>query len=220
MHRRTPGRLAALIASAVLLLLVLVPTALGKEGVSVTLVAPIPGDAQPGTIVPVFFTMTAISDDVGSPLVGASVFFRLHGPGGASTEAPGVEQATPGLYKALIEIPAGGIGSAEFGIRGPAKTATGKVVASDVVWSYDGLLVSAKVPAPVDPKAYQLPGAKPAVEPQANGTATAPAPADPAAANGLAVDPRLVLAVALGLAVVVAGAILGRRRRMHGPTTA
>jgi hypothetical protein len=59
MHRRSVARLAALIASVPILVLLAAPTVLGKEGVSVNLVAPLPRDAQPGTTVPAVFTMEA-----------------------------------------------------------------------------------------------------------------------------------------------------------------
>jgi hypothetical protein len=223
MHRRSLGRLAAALASCAMILLVAVPSALGKEGVSVNLLAPLPRDAQPGTKVAAFYTMTAITDDVESPLHSKTTFIRLYGRDGAVTEAVGVEQKTPGLYKAMIEIPAGGITRGEFGVRGPAKAANGKVVATDVVWAYDGIVVTAAVPAPVDPKAFQLPGTKPAVAPANGGAATAettPAsPAQPAAAT-LSFDPRLAGAVGLALVAIVAGGILSRRRRLHPPTAA
>jgi len=102
-------RLGGAVATIALLLSFGTSSVLAKEGVSVSLSAPLPGDAAPGTIVAAFFTMEAISDDVASPLRKASVFMRLYGPGGAMTEAAGVEQTTPGLYKAMIEIPTGGI---------------------------------------------------------------------------------------------------------------
>jgi hypothetical protein len=197
MHRRSMTRLVALIAAVTILVLVGAPTVLGKEGVSVNLVAPLPGDAQPGAIVPAVFTMEAISDDVASPLTRAKVFIRLYGPSGAVTEAAGVEQKTPGLYTAMIEIPAGGVARCEFGVHGKAMTASGTVVATDPVWAYDGVLLTAAMPLPVDPTGIS----------------------EPAAAT-LSLDPRLALAAGLGLVAIVAGAILGRRRRMHGRTAA
>lgn len=195
MHRRSVARLAALIASVTILMFLAAPTVLGKEGVSVNLVAPLPRDAQPGTIVPAVFTMEAISDDIASPLARAKVFIRLYGPAGAVTEAAGVEQETPGLYRAMIEIPAGGVAKGEFGVHGEARTASGKVVATDPVWAYDGVLVTA------------------AGNPPTTGAS------EPAAAT-LSLDPRLALAAGLGVVAIVAGAIVGRRRRMHDPTAA
>ena len=223
MHRPSLSRLAAVLASCAILLLVAVPSALGKEGVSVNLLAPLPRDPQPGTKVAAFYTMTAITDDVESPLHSKTTFIRLYGRDGAVTEAVGVEQKTPGLYKAMIEIPAGGIARGEFGVRGPAKAANGKVVATDVVWAYDGIIVTAAVPAPVDPKAFQLPGTKPEVAPANGGattTGTAPTQSAEPTAPTITLDPRLAVAVGLALVAIVAGGILGRRRRLHPPTVA
>lgn len=225
MRTQRPARLAAVLASVTILLVVAAPTTLGKEGVSVNLVAPLPREAKPGTTVPAFFTMEAISDDVASPLRRAKVFIRLYGPSGAMTEAAGVEQKTPGLYKAMIEIPAGGVARGEFGIHGKARTASGKVVATDPVWSYDGLLVTAAVPPPVDPKTYQLPGTNPAVAPANGGAATtettptSTSSSEPASST-ISHDPRLTLAAVLGLVAIVAGGVLGRRRRLQRPTVA
>jgi hypothetical protein len=220
MRPRRPARLAAILASTTILLLLAAPTALGKEGLSVNLLAPLPHDAQPGTKVPAFYTMTAITDDVESPLRSKTTFIRLYGPGGAVTEAVGIEQKTPGLYKAMIEIPAGGIARGEFGVRGPAKAANGKVVATDAVWAYDSNLVTAAIPAPVDPKAFQLPGTKPGVAP-ANGAtaagATTTPPAEPATTT-VSFDPRLALAAGLAILAILGGGIVGRRRRLQRQT--
>jgi len=220
MNRRHARRLAALVASSAILLVLSVPAALGKEGVSVTLAAPLPPDAEPGTTVPAFFTLTAISNDSDSPLRGADVFIRLYGPKGASTQATGVEQGRPGLYKAMIAIPEGGAVRAEFGIRGSAIDASGHSVASDIVWPYDGVLVAAKVPPPVDPDTFKLPNSKPVIVPApADPTTTGPAPTTSPAPAPASYDPRLAAAIALGLVAVVASGVVGRRRRSQ-PTTA
>jgi hypothetical protein len=222
MRTQRPARLAAVLAGTMILVLLAAPSALGKEGLSVNLLAPLPRDAEPGTKVPAFYTMTAITDDIESPLHSTTTFIRLYGRDGAITEAVGVEQKTPGLYKAMIEIPAGGIARGEFGVRGPAKAANGKVVATDAVWAYDSTLVTAAIPAPVDPKAFQLPGTKPEIAP-ANGGATAAGtttpPAEPATAT-LSFDPRLALAAGLALLAIVGGGIVSRRRRLQRQTAA
>src|SRR6476659_7406090 len=171
MRTRRPARLIAILASTTILLLIAAPAALGKAGLSVNLLAPLPRDAEPGTKVPASYTMTAITDDIESPLHSTTTSIQVYGRDGAVTEAVGVEQKTPGLYKAMMEIPAGGIARGEFGVRGPAKAANGKVVATDAVWAYDSTLVTAAIPAPVDPKAFQLPGAKPEVAPAIGGAA-------------------------------------------------
>src|SRR5256885_5607746 len=149
MRRFLVNTVAASTVGLLLLLSIGTSAVLAKEGVSVNLVAPLPGDAAPGTMVPAVFTMIAIADDVESPLRKASPFLRLYGPRGDKTEAVGVEQSTPGTYRAMIAIPAGGVARAEFGIHGDAKTSSGNVVATDPVWEYDGQLVTPRSVAPV-----------------------------------------------------------------------
>jgi hypothetical protein len=217
MHTALTPRLVRSIIGASLLLAVVAPSALAKEGVEVALSAPISADAQPGDTVDVFFTLATISDTGASPLSGSDVFLRLYGPKGARTEAAGVGQARAGTYKATIEIPAGGAARAEFGLNGAVKNAAGKVIASDIVWPYDGILVAAAVPAPVKPQIDPAAGTKPATGAQPAVGEEPASGAQPATAPGPAVDLRLAAAVglALGLALIAAR-MLGRRRRMHG----
>ncbi len=206
-------RLGGAVATIALLLSFGTSSVLAKEGVSVSLSAPLPGDAAPGTIVAAFFTMEAISDDVASPLRKASVFMRLYGPGGAMTEAAGVEQTTPGLYKAMIEIPTGGIARGEFGIHGQAKTSTGKVVATDVVWSYDGLLVIGPVPPAADPGTGAVAGVN--ANPAEGGTSELTKPLTPAPTTSDVADQRLGAVAVLVLAAIGgAGLLVGGRRRL------
>jgi hypothetical protein len=186
-----------------------VGTVLAKEGVSVDLLAPLPRDAEPGSNVSAMFKMSAISDDVASPLHKASVFIRLYGPTGAMTEGAGVEQKVEGVYVAKVEVPEGGIARMEFGIHGAAKTSTGKVVATDPVWAYDGEILT---PAAVNPNPVNVQNPKPATVPAAAPPATVPP--TPTAAAGQ--DLRIA---ALGAAAVAAAAcalIVASRRRAHG----
>jgi hypothetical protein len=227
MRTRTFARHATALLGGLLLLSLAAPVALAKEGVEVTLAAPISADAAPGDEVEVLFSLTSISDTGEAPLRGSPVFLRLFGPRGDMTEAAGVEGRTAGVYRAMATIPAGGAARAEFGIRGSVTDAAGRTVRSDITWPYTGVLVAAKGPAPVDPNAFQLPGSKPAIVP----VAQPPRLTDPAAgaASGsdttpsnrpaLERDPLLVIAAALSIAILVSAAFLvgrGRRRRMDG----
>jgi hypothetical protein len=217
MHTRPAARLAFLVSGAALAtLLVAVPVA-AKEGVEVTLAAPISPDAQPGETVPVFFLARAIGDNGTSPVYGTAIFIRLFGPTGAMTEATGAEQATPGTYRALIEIPAGGAVRAEFGIHG-----SGPNGPADVVWPYDGVIVAARVPPPVDPETSRLanpPRYQPVAPPAGAGAALATTPGS-TAATATSLDLRL----AAGVAALVAGSLaaaallVGLRRRRGAPT--
>ena len=212
---RTPWlpRLAGFVSGVALLLSIAAPAVLAKEGVEVALAAPISSDAKPGDVVAVYFTLASISDTGTHPLRGSDVFIRLYGPTGTQTQASGAEQREAGLYKAMIEIPAGGAARAEFGLHGSRTDAAGTVVPSDIIWPYDGILVAAAVPAgPVsDPATGTMPAAvevvpvqpAPAAQTQP-GSAQAAAPAiDPGVAGGLAF---------LAALTVGAGLMLGRRR--------
>jgi len=207
-------RLAGLAAGLGLLLSIGVAAAQAKEGVEVTLAAPISGDAQPGETVAIFFRLSAISDAGSKPLHGSDVFIRLYGPTGATTQAAGREQSTAGTYRALIEIPAGGAARAEFGLRGFSTNTADASARSDLIWPYDGLLVMGAVPpAPAQPRIDPAAGASPARQP-ATTTASATT-TDPAVAGGF--DPRVALVVVLGAGLAgAAGLVLGRRRRVHG----
>ena len=214
---------AGIVGALAVLLSVGASSALAKEGVSVNLSAPLPREAEPGTTVPALFTMEQIVDDVASPLHQAAVFLRLYGPTGAMTEAAGVEQSTPGLYKALIEIPAGGVARGEFGIHGAVKTATGKVIATDPVWAYDGVLVAAAIPDTVDPNTFQVPLPKAAPVNPADAAPAGAAQNGQTASDGSAaasaIDPRWAIAggvVLLG--AVAAGWAVGRRRMSASAT--
>jgi hypothetical protein len=218
MPRSLAARLAG-VAGAVVLSLVLAPAVLAKEGVEVTLAAPIPADAGPGDTVTVFFTLARISDAGTSPLRGSPVYLRLSGPTGATTQAEGVETRTPGTYAASIVIPAGGATRAEFGIHGAAVDAGGGATTSDLVWPYDGILVAAAPPAAVDPGDFQVDPAKPAPAAQAGtgaaGSASQAAVADPTAPG---IDARVVAGGLLAVLALVASVAVGRRRPR--PTTA
>jgi hypothetical protein len=215
MQARTLGRVAALLAAAALVLIT-APAVLAKEGVSVELMAPLPRDAEPGTKVPAFFTMVAIDNDVVSPLKTGQPFIRLYGPTGAMTEAIGVRQDKPELYKALIEIPAGGVSRADFGVHGKATAASGRVVATDPLWAYDGVLLTAAIPAPVGPNAYKV------GQPATNGQpATAAAPVtQTGAATSPGLDPRLAILAALVIAALAGGGAYGLRHRGRAASTA
>jgi hypothetical protein len=194
-----------------LLLSLAAPAVLAKEGVEVTLAAPIPSDAQPGEVVAVVFTLTSISDTGTHPLRGSDVFIRLSGPTGAHTQASGAEQREAGTYKAMIEIPAGGAARAEFGLHGSRTDAAGNTVPSDIIWPYDGILVAATAPA--GPLSDPATGTKPA--PAVQAVPVQPAPAaqtGDVAPAGRAIDPGLAGVLALAVLTVAALFALGRRR--------
>ena len=215
--RRTRRTVA--LAAALFVVLVAAPAASAKEGLEVKLAAPIQTGAKPGDIVPLFFTASALTDAGSRPLQGTDIFLRLYGPTGAMTEAMGAEQRERGLYKVLIEIPEGGAARAKFGIHGSSSNRP-----ADIVWPYDGVLVAAAIPPPVDPDLFRLPN-QPGYQPATEGNGAGPALATGDSAGGtepatssaaFAVDARALGIGGLLLAGFAGALALGLRHRRRG----
>jgi hypothetical protein len=219
--RRT--RRAIGFAAALLLASIAAPVALAKEGVEIRLAAPIQSDAKPGDVVPLFLVATALTDAGEHPLTGTDIFLRLSGPTGATTEALGAEQPERGTYKVLIEIPAGGAAAAEFRIHGSSSNGQ-----ADAIWPYDGVLVAASIPPPVEPNLFRVPNQphlQPVTEGAGNGAGPALATDGAAAATSgqapsLALDARIVAAAAIVLVGLAATAMVGVRHRRRGDPAA
>jgi hypothetical protein len=165
----------------------------GESAGIVRLAAPIPRDAEPGSTLTVEFTAT-ITDPQGQPvpIEGSPIVLKLIGLDGTTTEALAAERSTPGSYTATITVPASGITSAIFGLRGSAVMPDGTSSLQDLPFDVDGLLFTTT--------------AHPAA-PAANApTAATAAPAPdlrPSIAVGL---------VAVAIAALAIALILGRRR--------
>ena len=192
----------SLIAGSVAALIVTVASAglaLAKEGGIVTLAAPIPRDADPGSTLTVEFIVTGLGDADSRPLSGWPIVLRLTAPDGSFVEALGVERGASGTYVASIEVPAGGIDSADFAVQGISILADGSTERSDMPLAVDGLLfTTAANPVPV-------PAAPPADPPAATPT--------PPGGHGLT-----LLAVAFAVASLIAAGLLfvsGRRRSLR-----
>ena len=132
------------------------------------------------------------------------------------TEAIGVKGRNSGSYKAMIEIPAGGAARAEFRIHGSSLNGP-----ADIVFPYDGVIVAAKVPPPVDPNTFQLPNPgryEPVTTAAGPGPALATGVGDSATASPtlFALDPRAIGVGALALAGLALAAVFGLRHRRHG----
>ena len=143
-------RTVGAVAVAALLALLLPLVAFAKEGGLVTLAAPIPRDAEPGSSLTVTFTVT-IPDESGHmvPFAGSPMVLKLVGPDGTTTEAMGAERGTPGTYTATIRVPSSGISTAVFGIRGTGVAANGTTSIEDLAFDVNGLLfTTAGHPAP------------------------------------------------------------------------
>lgn len=108
---------------------------------SVTLAQPIPRDAAPGSTISVTFTATVDTATGPSPVYGSPMFVRLIAPDGTTTEGDGREQIQgSGTYTADVVVPAGGINSAEFGMRGFSQNTLGNSVRADELFEVHGWL--------------------------------------------------------------------------------
>jgi hypothetical protein len=140
-NRRTTAVLVAIGA-----LLLGASVTLAKEGATVALTDPIPRDADPGSTLTVEFTVMVPGENRPTPMVGSPVFVQLVAPDGTTSRGFGTEdRGRPGTYRAEVVVPAGGIASAEFGLRG----------STDMMFVVQGqLFASGKPPAaPLDPSA-------------------------------------------------------------------
>jgi len=188
-NRLRPIR-STLIASlaAVVAVSLLAGAALAKEGAAVTLAQPISRDAPPGSTLEVTFTVTIDTDTGPSPVYGSPVFVRLIAPDGTATEGFGTEKAqASGTYTAEVVVPAGGIKSAEFGMRGESIDANGNAARSDELFEVHGWLFTT------------------------TGVAAEGAVAAGSSSSG-GVDARLAVLVGLVALVVAVGLGIGRRR--------
>jgi hypothetical protein len=186
MRARRRSSIAILAALGAILLLA--SAVLAKEGATVALTDPIPRNAAPGSTLTVEFTVMVPGDNGPTPMIGSPVFVRLIAPDRSSTEGFGTEdRGRPGMYRAEVVVPAGGIASAEFGLRGSSYT-NGQSERSDIMFVVDGQLFTTgtePAAAPIDP------------------TAT-----PPAAAN---TDALPIAAVGVGV-LLLAGLVLATRR--------
>ena len=151
-HRPLIAVLAALTA-----LLLGASMVLAKEGATVALTDPIPRDADPGSTITVEFTVMVPGENGPTPMIGSPVFVRLVAPDGSTTESFGTEETgRPGTYRADVAVPAGGIASAEFGLRGRVTYADGRSERSDLIFIVQGQLYTtgtAPAAGPLDPTA-------------------------------------------------------------------
>ena len=153
--RPLPTLIAVPAAVAVLLLSTGLAFAKGESAGTIALATPIPRDAEPGSILTVDFTAT-VTDATGSPMPmrGSPIVLKLTGPDRSTTEALATERGTPGSYRATIRVPASGITTAIFGLRGSAVLADGTSSLQDLPFDVDGLLFTTTAhPAPAAPAA-------------------------------------------------------------------
>jgi hypothetical protein len=108
---------------------------------SVRLAQPIPRDAAPGSTISVTFSATVDTGTGSFPVYGSPMFVRLIAPDGTTSEGDGTEQVQgSGTYTADVVVPAGGINSAEFGLRGFSQNSLGNSVRADEFFEVNGWL--------------------------------------------------------------------------------
>ena len=157
---------------------------------SVILAQPIPRDAAPGATISVTFTATVDTATGPSPVYGSPMFVRLIAPDGTTTEGSGTEKAQgSGTYTAKVVVPAGGIESAEFGMRGESIDSNGNSARSDELFEVNGWLFTT--------------------------TGVAAGSAAAGSSSGVAgIDGRLSILVGL-VAIAAVGFVIGLRRGMR-----
>jgi hypothetical protein len=196
---RTASRIVLTILAAISAILLSTAVAFAKgEGGIITLAAPIPSDAEPGSTLSVEFAAFFVGQDGRIPVEGSSMVLRLIGEDGATTEGLAVQTEKVGTYRVTIQVPATGIDRAVFGLRGYSTGADGSTEIADIPFDVDGVLFAMSHPNPVAPVA----------EPPATPPSPTPAPD---------LRPALVVALALivGIAAVASVAFIGRRRSLR-----
>jgi hypothetical protein len=190
------SRSAASLAATLVLVALAATPVLAKEGAEAKLDTAIARDAPPGSTLDVGWSTFMIVDGKQRPVYGSSVYMRLVGPDGTTTEAAGKE--TPpgsGHYTASIVVPQGGIDQVIVRMVGEACYQGGGCKPADYVFPLtDDLLVTGAAP----------------VTGSASGSLTP---------IGSALLPLIVIGVASALAAGL-GALFVARRRPVGVETA
>ncbi len=109
-----------LLACALAVLALAVPTAAAKEGVVAHLLTPLPEHAVAAQKIRVAWTLRSVTDNGPRPFDAMGVFVRLLSPsGGRSTIAFAAGNTHPrGRFVARATVPRGGIGGIRIGLRG------------------------------------------------------------------------------------------------------
>jgi hypothetical protein len=189
--RARSSLIASLLAGAAILAMAGAVLAKGPDASgSVTLAQPIPRDATPGSTISVTFTATVDTGTGSFPVYGSPMFVRLIAPDGTMSEGDGREQVQgSGTYTAHVVVPAGGINSAEFGLRGESIDANGVSARSDEFFEVNGWLFTT--------------------------TGVVAGSAAAGSSSGVAgIDGRLAILVGL-VAIAAVGFVIGLRRGMR-----
>ena len=103
-----------------------------KEGIHATVHTIIPAHSEEGNELDVSWTLA--DEESGRPFNASTVFIRLIGPTGVSTEAFARDAAhSDGHYKATVKVPKGGVEGIEIGVAGTMTDREGHSERSDWV---------------------------------------------------------------------------------------
>lgn len=114
-------QIVSAVVAATALALSLGHIAFAKEGIKARLTTPLPVDARPGQKLTLEWTLAGTDQDGNQrPFNAMGVFVRLESASGsASTMGFATATAHPdGRYSAQVDVPSGGIGGIEIGVRG------------------------------------------------------------------------------------------------------
>ncbi|HEX5013547.1 MAG TPA: hypothetical protein VFV72_05235 [Candidatus Limnocylindrales bacterium] len=198
---RAASRIVLTVAAALVATLLSTALALAKgEGGIVTLAAPIPSDAEPGSTITVEFAAFFVAENGRVPVQGSPMVLKLIGADGTTTESDAVATGKVGTYRVSVEVPATGIDRAVFGLRGSSTGPDGSTELADMPFDVDGVLFAMSHPNPAPPAA-----------------APAPPAAQPTPTTAPDYRPALVvgLAVLVGIAALASVAVVGRRRSVR-----
>jgi hypothetical protein len=107
----------ALVALTAAVLAVVTPAA-AKEGVVARVLTPIVRSAEPGTKVKVVWTLYHVEDGERVPFSATGVFIRLFGSGGSHSARVYATQSELGRYRAVVNVPPGGVRRVVIGLMG------------------------------------------------------------------------------------------------------
>jgi hypothetical protein len=108
----------ALAAAAAVAAVAAVP-ALAKEDVFATLLSNVPGKADPGTKLPVSWTLFTLGKGGRHvPFDAGGIFVRLRSESGSSRTEALASPVRPGLYRATVAVPKDWRGHVQIGLRG------------------------------------------------------------------------------------------------------
>lgn len=109
--------LAFLALAAVASVVAATPTA-AKEGVVARVLTPIPRNSEPGAKLKIVWTLSYVEAGIRHPFGAGAVFIRLFGADGARSPRVYASEFKRGRYRALVDVPRGGVRRVVIGLMG------------------------------------------------------------------------------------------------------